>query len=348
MNQSDQPTEQKTTLTPLEPPTDLVEVQPQGWETLSPTDPVVGHIVDNLWTRPEQPISWEVARFSSAVYLYRETGTRWTVVAKFFEPKTGSDAEEHAEREMDRILTAQEAGLKGELERTIEPLGTWRGVLFLEHVEGLTLSDVIAVRRSRPGLLAPSLTSVATLLAKLHSGGVRPEETPRFEKRIQDILKYVDQLQRWGVLEDEPSVANGLRRLIDQWAERHSDQRYAPSLIHGDATATNFLFPNDGGVVAIDWERLVVADPAFDLGRLAAEVTHSIREQGGHGNEVAPLRQHLLDSYCHAQPLEIETEPFLERVQFYEASSLLRIARNGWVSRLERTTLVAQAMALLA
>jgi len=38
----------------------------------------------------------------------------------------------------------------------------------------------------------------------------------------------------------------------------------------------------------------------------------------------------------------------INRARFYRASSTLRIARNGWVSRLDRTALVAQAMALLA
>jgi hypothetical protein len=35
-------------------------------------------------------------------------------------------------------------------------------------------------------------------------------------------------------------------------------------------------------------------------------------------------------------------------VRFYQASSTFRIARNGWLPRLERTDLVAQALALLA
>jgi hypothetical protein len=37
----------------------------------------------------------------------------------------------------------------------------------------------------------------------------------------------------------------------------------------------------------------------------------------------------------------------IERARFYQASSTLRIARNGWLSRLERSALVVEGMALL-
>ena len=38
----------------------------------------------------------------------------------------------------------------------------------------------------------------------------------------------------------------------------------------------------------------------------------------------------------------------MKRARFFQASSTLRIARNGWVSRLDRMGLVAQALALLS
>jgi hypothetical protein len=63
--------------------------------------------------------------------------------------------------------------------------------------------------------------------------------------------------------------------------------------------------------------------------------------------EALSFVEHLTESYREALPDDWDAASLLERARFYRASSTLRIARNGWLSRLERTALVAQAMALL-
>jgi hypothetical protein len=100
--------------------------------------------------------------------------------------------------------------------------------------------------------------------------------------------------------------------------------------------------------VAVDWERLKVADPAADLGRLMAEVGHSVVRHGGTAEEAEAFLQHLVQSYQLSLPPAWDRDALPLRARFFRASSTLRIARNGWLSRLERTALVAQAMALLA
>jgi hypothetical protein len=55
----------------------------------------------------------------------------------------------------------------------------------------------------------------------------------------------------------------------------------------------------------------------------------------------------MLDAYQQVRDDGTDTEAIVRRARFYQASSTLRIARNGWVPRLARTALVAQAMALL-
>ena len=42
------------------------------------------------------------------------------------------------------------------------------------------------------------------------------------------------------------------------------------------------------------------------------------------------------------------TELLVYRARFYQATSTLRIARNGWLSRLDRLALILQAFALLS
>jgi thiamine kinase-like enzyme len=287
--------------------------------------------------------SWEVARLSRAAYVYRDTATHWAAVAKFYIVKMGEKAERYADREYSLTQQARESGLAEGPIRAVRPLAHWRGVLFLEYVNGLTLEDIITVRSSRPGTLASSLDRTARLLRTLHTHSLQSDLAPDFHPPVTYARKIVEELVRWGVLKSDPVTRDGLLCSIERWAARDTMAQFAPVLIHGDATTTNFIFPGNGGVVAVDWERLYAADPAADLGRLMAEVSHSIRQHGGSIAEVVHYVNHLTNAYCDGG----EAEALLERARFYRASSTMRIARNGWVSRLDRATLVADALALL-
>ena len=120
------------------------------------------------------------------------------------------------------------------------------------------------------------------------------------------------------------------------------------SFLHPRDQRPVFIFPWEGGVVAIDWERAKFADPASDLGRMMAEISHSIKQHGGSAVEAQPFVFSLAQAYCQALSGDWDKNALLDRARFYQALSTARIARNGWVSRLDRTALVAQAMALLS
>jgi tRNA A-37 threonylcarbamoyl transferase component Bud32 len=336
---------------PITPLADVPEIQRGDWFDVPADDPVVAHLRANYWGPPAvtqlaAPSCWEAARLSHAAFVYREPSTRWSVVAKFYTVKS-SQPERYAGKERDYIRQAQAAGLGDGRLRTIQPLGLWRGVLFLEYVDGLTLEDTIAVRRSRPGTLVLGLEKTARLLATLHTHGTRPASTPEFGPAAAYAHEVVSDLTH-GVLEGDPVVRDGLDRLIDRWAADAAMEDFTPTWNHGDATTSNFVFPWEGGIVAIDWERFEVSDPAADLGRLMAEVSHSIKQHGGSVAESKPFVQRLVNAYCEAMPTHWDCEALLRRAKFYQAQSTLRIARNGWVSRLDRTSLVAQAAILLA
>ena len=64
-------------------------------------------------------------------------------------------------------------------------------------------------------------------------------------------------------------------------------------------------------------------------------------------SEAEPFVDKLKDAYCRTLASDRDANALLERAQFYRATSTLRIARNGWLSRQERMTLVAEGMALL-
>jgi aminoglycoside phosphotransferase (APT) family kinase protein len=331
-------------ITPL---VDVPEIQRGDWLVLPSSDTVVEYLTAFLWDQTEPPVSWEIARLSRSAYVYRDTSTGWAVVVKFYAVKTGDAAERYADRELACTQRARAVGLARGRVRAVQPLAAWRGALFLEYVDGLTLEDVIAVRRSRPGTLASSVEGAASLLATLHTRGSQLDGSPDFRSAVGYAHRVVDELARWGVLENDPVVRDGLARSIDYWAAFPIMCEFTPTLIHGDPTTTNFVFPWKGGVVAVDWERLYAADAAADLGRLMAEVSHSVKQYGGNVAEAEALVQQLASAYGRALPSDQDISALLERARFYRASSTLRIARNGWVSRLDRMALVAQALALL-
>ncbi|MBA3875886.1 MAG: hypothetical protein C0498_02950 [Anaerolinea sp.] len=148
---------------------------------------------------------------------------------------------------------------------------------------------------------------------------------------VAEARAFVDDLARSSVLSGEATIADGLRRRLDAWSARASLTDFDATLIHGDATTTNFVFPTATEVVAIDWERLAPGNPADDRGRLAAEVAAGIRSHGGPAAEADAVVERILASYGAALGSGRIDEPFVERFRFHRASSTLRIARNGWL-----------------
>jgi thiamine kinase-like enzyme len=332
----------------LIPPADVPEIQRGNWYPLPLTDPVVSFLAAELWEDPIDAPSWEVARLSKAAYVYKENKTNWKTVAKFYSVKSKSGAEKYAQREFIQTQDAQVATSSPGQFRAVRPLAVYQGTIFVEYVDGLTLEDVIAVRRSRPGTLLPSLEKIARFFAQLHTNASRPNEPIHFDWEINDTWEILDNLVKHGILEADPLVENGVKVLVERWAEAPRMRAYTPVLIHGDATTSNFIFTWEDEMVAVDWERARPADPASDLGRLMAEVSHSISQHGGSPAEALPFVEHLVATYRQNLPQNWEVEALLKRARYFQAMSTLRIARNGWIPRLYRTGLVAQAMSLLA
>ncbi len=332
----------------LAPPDKSNESQLRNWFSLTHADPVTDHLTDVLWDREVAPESWTAARLSPAAYIYREKGTGWKVVAKFHAVKKGKDAVHHAERE--HRLTQQAwkyLGCDQEF-RSVKPLGLRDGVLFLEFVEGLTLGDKIAVRRSQPGGLNLTIKVVGKFLSKLHMTEIQQKPIPGFGEAADYAHRVIDNLAKYGVLQKHTSVQTELGYLVEKWATDPVMWDYQQVQNHGDATTSNFIFPPNGGVVAIDWERSEIGDPAADLGRLMAEVTHSVNQRGGNFAEGLVFTNHLATAYCNELHSHWEKDSLMFRARFYQATSTLRIARNGWLSRLDRLALVLQAFALLS
>lgn len=330
------------------PPVSHTDIPTSAWFSLPNSDPITDYMIANLWDLVEQPESWQAVQLSPAVYIYRESTTGWAIVAKFHTAKTGADAERHAAREYQYNRQAWEVGKAINGMCAVRPLGLWRGAIFLEYVDGLTLEDKIAIRRSQPGELSRILENVGRFLASFHAGSLQHETRQDFGQAADYAYKLVDNLARHGVLQNDPLVQNGFVRIIEKWAANPIMWDFELTQTHGDATTTNFIFPTDGRGVAIDWERSDAADPAADLGRLMAEVTHSVNQHGGNFTEGQTFAQHLAEKYCDFLPPNWKANTLLHRTQFYQATSTLRIARNGWLSRIDRLSLILHAFALLS
>jgi Ser/Thr protein kinase RdoA (MazF antagonist) len=119
-------------------------------------------------------------------------------------------------------------------------------------------------------------------------------------------------------------------------------------LVHGDATPSNLLFGRGLSVIAIDLERTKRADRTFDLGRIAGELKHYFLQAGGNEHAAEPFIGHFLWEYsCHFPDRNRAFRSITGRLPFQMALTLLRIARNSWVSAVQRARLVEEARIIL-
>ena len=100
--------------------------------------------------------------------------------------------------------------------------------------------------------------------------------------------------------------------------------------------------------MAIDLERMRRADRAFDLGRIAGELQHFFIQATGNKYAAEPFIGHFLWEYaCHFPDRGRAFQAITNRLPFQMALTLLRIARNSWVSQPHRQRLVAEAKIIL-
>jgi len=163
-------------------------------------------------------------------------------------------------------------------------------------------------------------------------------------------LRYLDklrfQLETQGLL--TPDDAAALTAEQAAWGGRLRSFPDRMVLVHGDATPTNFLFP-DGRAVALDLERLRVADRLWDLSWVAGEAKHAWAWRTGDFSGAERFISRFFAAYLAA----LSPEPALARRvyslnPFYMALTELRIARNAYLSREYRAALVAEARRCLA
>lgn len=273
----------------------------------------------------------------------------YAVVGKFFSanpPQSSADlslAQEYANyRRLPALGLTNGTNGQGLMPRL---LGHWPQAslgLLLEAVPGPDLDSLIqaACHHGDPASLERGLEKLARLLAFFHSRPV-PAAPVSPDPALAYLDKVMGQLQAAGLLTRDDWQALTDERAF--WATRFRDFPDRQVLVHGDATPTNFLFP-DGRAVALDLEKLRVCDRLWDLSWVAGELKHAwgwrLQNLGGAEGAIG----HFFSAYRASAGLAPALTGRLSSLNpLYMALAELRIARNLYLSWDYRRELVAEA-----
>lgn len=104
------------------------------------------------------------------------------------------------------------------------------------------------------------------------------------------------------------------------------------------------MFGDRKHVITFDLERVRLTDRIFDVGRLAGELKHFFLQATGNGYAAEPFIGHLLWEYaCHFPDRNRAFSSITSRVPFFMGLTLLRIARNRYLSWDYRRRLIDEA-----
>ena len=286
---------------------------------------------------------------SNHVYLYedRRSGTR--LIGKFFggiSNRSPETAFQRMEREFNNLHHLRSIGFTGYPHYVARPLGhngSLDCVLVEEFCYGTPLTDFIvkAIREGAREPLFQKLTALAYFLATVHNRTASGDRVD-FNRDCSYFDRIMDQLKNWGHIGwDE---AQEFYWLKDRWREKGFMWEDNQVLVHGDVTPTNILFGDGLWVIAIDLERMKLADRVFDVGRVAGEIKHFFMQHTGDNLLAEPFIGHFLWEYaCHFPDRDSAFASITRRVPFHMGLTLLRIARNSWINGKYRRQLLDEA-----
>jgi aminoglycoside phosphotransferase (APT) family kinase protein len=290
-----------------------------------------------------------VIRASNRVYLYKDRHTGTRVIGKFFSGFGSRPPEvsyHRMEREYQNLTHLRSLGFTGYPHYIPRPLGrnpSLNCLLVMEYCSGTALNDFIvnAILHGARDALFRKLTALASFLAAMHNRTGNGASVD-FNSESAYFDKIVEQLRTSGCIGWDES--REILRLKDLWRDRSCMWQDQQVLVHGDVTPTNFLFGDDPWVIAVDVERLKSSDRVFDLGRLTAEIKHFFMQYTGHKELAEPFIGHFLWEYAgHFPDRQSEFSAITSRLPFYMGLTLLRIARNSWITDDYRRRLLDEA-----
>jgi hypothetical protein len=287
----------------------------------------------------------ERLRANRPVFRFSVQGDGTGLVGKFFRGQVPTTPQDRSlEQEYRNYQAAPGWGLTaaGLIPQLVGQSPGLRLGLLLEGIPGPDLDHYLLAAAHGQGLEAcrQKVGQLAELLAFFHTRPLSPLPVAP-EPALAYFGKLRGQLQAQGLLSYE-EVA-GLAEESQEWQALLQEYPDRQVLLHGDATPTNFLFP-DGRVVAVDLERLRPGDRLFDLSWVAGELRHAWGWRGRDFGESEALIQHFFRSYLDVLPGDaILARRIYALNPLYMALAELRIARNAYLTWDYRRALVAEA-----
>jgi Phosphotransferase enzyme family len=288
------------------------------------------------------------------VYCYEEKGSRARIVCKFYGPRFESDpglAAIVAQQESDNLQTLRGYNLIGSPHHVVQPFAVCPDidcVLAVEYYAGEELTQAIrrAAYHHDDAYLFWRLKALAYYLSTQHNRTSNGEDID-FEVECDYFNTIVQTLSEGGRI--ERCDADEFSWLRDLWRDRPRMWQERQVWLHGDATPGNFLFGDGLRVGAIDLERMRRGDPAFDLGRVAGELQHAFMTATARKSRAEPFIGYFFREYCsHVTDSQTAFNCITARTPFYMGLTLLRIARNDYITDGYGRRLVRQAKRLLA
>lgn len=313
------------------------------------------HIVyPQLGAYPEQPrFIVRRLRDTSPVYRLTEEASTISVIGKgsFLPGRLLRQKLAWLEQEYTNLVFLRQIGFDTPPHRVARPLGNRDFLhlgLFQEWERGNSLDFFLqrAIFQQEQQALFSRLETLAFFLARLH----QKTETgrPADWKTVGAYYhKVLSQLTADALLPGE--LLEGFYHWISRWGDWLRGFPTGQVLVHGDATPTNFLFPADRELVALDLERMKPSDRVWDLGLVCGEIKHAFlwRRRDGPGAE--PYIGHFLQRYASFfDDYRQMFEQICLVVPFVMAVTELRIARNRYLDRPYRCQLIREAEACLS
>jgi aminoglycoside phosphotransferase len=308
---------------------------------------LTGFLLAHFGVSRDCDLQVERLRASRPVFRFSVPGDGAGLVGKFFRGQVPATPQDRSlEQEYRNYRAAPGWGLAGLIPRLAGQSPGLRLGLLLEAIPGCDLDHyLLAAAQGRHRETCRSkVGQLAELLAFFHTRPLSPSPVSPGPV-LAYFAKLRRQLQAQGILSQEEVAA--LAEESDLWEIRLRSYDDQQVLLHGDATPTNFLFP-DGRVVAVDLERLRPGDRLFDLSWVAGELRHAWGWRGRDFGGSEALIQHFFRSYLEALPASGDlTERIYALNPLYMALAELRIARNAYLSWEYRRTLLAEAQSCL-
>ena len=319
--------------------------------TLDRADPLYEILLIQIASEVRDPV-FHVSRLSHRnVFKYTEESSLVSVVGKFFRlDDTKPDRVYRIKCEYDNLNKARQYGLDKFPNYVVKPISKEERIglaLIEEFISGQDLDYYLrrSIHEKKNETLNSVLSALASFFHVLHTR-TKSNGSVCLDSVSAYFQKIIRKLTRQNVISE--SDVEPYLKLMDRWLNGPLLQDGKGSIIHGDATPTNFIFADKSNVVAIDLERMRYADAVFDIGMVCGEMKHAFLWRTGSLESSEPYIRHFLKSYAKRfKDSKTVFRVITRKNPFYMALTELRIARNGYLDWQYKKMLAHEALECL-